>query len=119
VVELERMIDATLSKTKIPGAKSFERGTVSRHDVCVDRRGSGDEPRVVLAQAPGCPALEQSAPLRLREVQSLNREPLQRRRGGRLVGRTFQQLLDAGNSVRLLLDTHALLWWLDAIVGCH
>ena len=71
-----------LSKTAIAGAKSPERGTVCRHDISIDRVGGGDEPRVVLAQAPGCPALDQSAPPRLREVQSLNREALQRGQRG-------------------------------------
>ncbi|HET9199471.1 MAG TPA: hypothetical protein VFO84_00660, partial [Dehalococcoidia bacterium] len=83
-----------LSKPEIPGAKPLERSAVTRQDVRVDRLGSGDEPRVVLAQAPGCPALEQSAPLRLREVQPLNREPLQGGQRRRVVGRGLQQLRD-------------------------
>ncbi len=84
-----------LPKTEIPRTKFLERSTVGRNDVRIDRLGCRDKPRVVLAQPPGRPPLDQSAASRLREVQPLNRKPLQRRKRGSFVDRAFQELVHA------------------------
>ena len=65
-----------LSKAQVASTQSFERGTVCADDICIERFGSGDEPRVVLAKTFRRPTLEQRAPSRLRELQALNGESL-------------------------------------------
>jgi hypothetical protein len=65
-----------LAKTKIPRTQSLECCAVRSHDIGIDRVGGGEEPGVILTQAPRRAALDQRAPACLREVQALNREPL-------------------------------------------
>jgi hypothetical protein len=78
---------------QVSGPQTLKRDSVGSHDVCPDRLGRSHQPGVVLAQ-PTCRAtLQECAPSRLRQMQSLNREPLQRRQGGGLIGRSLRAAL--------------------------
>ena len=82
---------------KVSSPEPLKRDSIGSDDVRADRLSRGNQPGVVLAHPPRCTTLQECAPPRLRQMQSLNREPLQRRQGGGLVGRSLQQLRDGDN----------------------
>ena len=71
-------LDARAPAVCLDGRGGAADGPSARGPVGIDRLGGCDEPRVVLAQTAGRSALEQRASPRLCQVESVNREALQR-----------------------------------------
>ena len=92
-----RTLGETLSEAEIARAQAFESGPIRSNDVGLERFSRGNQPGVVLTHSPRCAPLQESAPPRLREVQSLNRKALERCSRSGFVGRTFQDFLHADN----------------------
>ena len=76
---------------------AFRGRAVGADDVGVDRLRGRHQPCVVLAHPSGRAPLQQRTSPGLGEMQSLNRESLQRGERGRFVRRPFEQFLGADN----------------------
>ncbi len=87
-----RSAEDRLSKAQIARAQPLECGAVGPDNVGIERLGGGDQPGIVLTQAARRPPLQQRTPPGLGQVHALEREPLERRHGGGLVGCTFGSL---------------------------
>lgn len=64
--------DAGSPEAKVTRAQTLERGAIGPHDIGIEGVSGGDQPRVVLAQAPRGAALQQGAATCLGEVESLD-----------------------------------------------
>jgi hypothetical protein len=90
-------VERTLSEAEIARAQAFESGPIRSNDIGIERFGCRNQPGVVLTHSPRCAPLQESAPSRLREMQSLNRKALERCNGSGFIGRAFQDFLHAYN----------------------